>query len=1289
MGMQKTKTNIAPKRRAPVTPHRAAPRVLASAMRGPSNGIQCKLKVGAANDPAEKEADMVADKVLSAQGADMLATPPAAAPIRRAGPMDQPNTDTLTQSPPLPADQAEIEVPQAEDVDVAGMEKDALAEMESGEPTDEPPDPAAMPLRRAAAAMMGPEGGDAPADVAARIESPGAGRPLPRAVRADLEPRFGTDFSDVRLHDSPADRTTAAAIGARAFAYKSDIWLGEGERAEDRRLMAHELTHVVQQTGRGRSPLLSGKSKAEAQPKREVNRFFDDAILEKIESYARHIPGYTLISYALGKTPIAKKPVERTPENLIYAVLGLHPLGTMLADRLKETRAIPEAFEWISSQLGTLNLTWARVKAVIAKARDDFSVFSPLSSIKPAFKPLLVDIMTFVGAVKDKVLEFVFKGALKLAGPFAEKVWGVVKLAGDTLKLVLADPLKFAANLFRAVGKGFGLFFGNFAKHLKKGLLGFIFGALDGVDIKLPDKLDLKGIISIIFQVLRLTWKAIRKKLVKRLGANGERKVALLEKTVDIIRLLIKEGVLGIWKKMLSMIDNLVSTVMGGIAEFLATTLVKGALSWLAGLSNPVGAVVKVALMIYDFIVMLIERMQQIMDFVKSIFSSIANIAKGNIMPAAKNVEDAIGRTVPLILAFLAALIPITGIASKIQKIMKKLRKPVDKAVNKLIKWLVKKGKKLLSKITGKVNKKRKLPATTFKVGPKTHKLYGKKKGNAIEIYVQSKENTADGYSKDNAEQYGVFAKNVSDEEKLAAIRSFIAKFEAQTNLLEAAGDKVKPESKNKPQTASTKALDKQNAQASAEISAAGVNLGQGKDIDFDHPNSLIRFKANISPNEGAVGSYNELAKKKKEIDAGSARVLQIDHNPNQATLRVIGAWLKKSNKGKTLKTKLHFKPSKSGKTSEADADKATFGLLSTNSTNEPAGTFPAMIIYGKYNSALGGTDKNHVREMSSFVERRTIGKIPDVKEKLRAQVLVKSADLAKLYGENEDPELLKNIEVGNAKLLKRFQDDLKISGDEAAEGEKGVVDNLVRALDVSGQSKGIDFLENEGAVGTYNSLKGKKTLVGFLEADHSPQHADMMKTTEWKLRDFITPDAQSKLMNHPKIMKLPKAKQAKALKALKLALKLAMSGNQPYSEGKGGAVVVAKYVNQHKDLKFDKDYPMDAMKDKARKDIPQSALDSLVDNVIAGKSGPEAALAARRAANTSLRAQFRDKINKRQNTAFNLYAGLPADEIFQANQDTGMGKKAVGVLARIAAKVKSSTTTSSLKNITDTFFPN
>ncbi|MGC1375921.1 MAG: DUF4157 domain-containing protein, partial [Anaerolineales bacterium] len=81
----------------------------------------------------------------------------------------------------------------------------------------------------------------------------GGGAPLPDQTRTFMESRFGADFSDVRIHTGSEAAKLNRAVSAQAFTQGKDIYLGAGkenvESHEGKELLAHELTHVVQQTG--------------------------------------------------------------------------------------------------------------------------------------------------------------------------------------------------------------------------------------------------------------------------------------------------------------------------------------------------------------------------------------------------------------------------------------------------------------------------------------------------------------------------------------------------------------------------------------------------------------------------------------------------------------------------------------------------------------------------------------------------------------------------------------------------------------------------------------------------------------------------------------------------------------------------------------------------------------------------------------------------------------------------------------------------------------------------------
>jgi hypothetical protein len=83
------------------------------------------------------------------------------------------------------------------------------------------------------------------------LRSPG--QSLDAGTRGFMEPRFGADFADVRVHSDSRAAESARAVGARAYTVGRNIAFGGGEYRPDaeggRRLLAHELSHVVQQAG--------------------------------------------------------------------------------------------------------------------------------------------------------------------------------------------------------------------------------------------------------------------------------------------------------------------------------------------------------------------------------------------------------------------------------------------------------------------------------------------------------------------------------------------------------------------------------------------------------------------------------------------------------------------------------------------------------------------------------------------------------------------------------------------------------------------------------------------------------------------------------------------------------------------------------------------------------------------------------------------------------------------------------------------------------------------------------
>jgi len=135
------------------------------------------------------------------------------------------------------------------------------------------------------------------------------GRQLPAETRSFFESRMGQDFGDVRVHtDSQADRA-ARAVDARAFTLGSDVVFRSGEYRPNsrsgKRLLAHELTHVVQQGGADDAWTSRADDVSAERPTNRIQRI-------QRERLQRWEYGDTWAYDGVGPPPLG---MERVPEN--------------------------------------------------------------------------------------------------------------------------------------------------------------------------------------------------------------------------------------------------------------------------------------------------------------------------------------------------------------------------------------------------------------------------------------------------------------------------------------------------------------------------------------------------------------------------------------------------------------------------------------------------------------------------------------------------------------------------------------------------------------------------------------------------------------------------------------------------------------------------------------------------------------------------------------------------------------------------------------------------------------
>ena len=255
--------------------------------------VQTKLTIGRANDPYEREADAVADHVMSGRPAPAISPIPpgglsgaqmASSEAEEPQPqLVQPMEEEETPQPQLIQRMEEEETPQPmlvqrmeEEETPQPMLVQRMEEEETPQPMlaqrmeeEETPQPMLaqrmeeeeepVQKRQQKAAHRGPHSF---ANAASRaIRNKGAGTPLNPTVQRRLESGMGVDLSQVREpHGENAAHDATSALKARAFTHRNHIWLGRGESQNDARLMAHEATHVAQQRA---APALSRSAPAE------------------------------------------------------------------------------------------------------------------------------------------------------------------------------------------------------------------------------------------------------------------------------------------------------------------------------------------------------------------------------------------------------------------------------------------------------------------------------------------------------------------------------------------------------------------------------------------------------------------------------------------------------------------------------------------------------------------------------------------------------------------------------------------------------------------------------------------------------------------------------------------------------------------------------------------------------------------------------------------------------------------------------------------------------------------
>jgi len=371
---------------------------------------------------------------------------------------------------------------------------------------------------------------------------------------------------------------------------------------------------------------------------------------------------------AQGKQEI-KSYVEKLPKNL-------QAIGSEAAKNIQS--------QFSELEQGVNNKQNDLIDTLAAKYKAGLeNVDKKIADMKEANKGLVDKAIGAIKEVIDAIIEF------------KNMLLNVLARAAAAIDLIIEDPIGFLGNLVAGVKQGIQAFVGNIATHLKNGLMGWLFGELAQAGIQMPKSFDAQGIMSLVLQVLGLTYANIRSRAV---NIVGEKVVKALETAAEIFIIIKNEGIGGLWRFIKEKVEQLKDTVIDSIKSFVTEKIIVAGVTWLVSMLNPASAFIKACKMIYDVIMFFVTRGSQIMALVNAVIDSVTAIARGAIGVAASAVENALAKALPVAISFLASLLGLGGISEKIKAIIAKIQAPINAAID----WVINKAVALV-KAAGKL----------------------------------------------------------------------------------------------------------------------------------------------------------------------------------------------------------------------------------------------------------------------------------------------------------------------------------------------------------------------------------------------------------------------------------------------------------------------------------------------------------------------------------------------------------------------------------------------------------
>jgi hypothetical protein len=376
--------------------------------------VQMKMTVNQPGDKFEQEADRMADKIMR--------MPAPTAPNER-----------LQRQP-----DDKLQKKEDDKIQKAAAPEEKL---QRAEKTDEK-------LQKKEDDKLQREGGTGTPAVGAGVQAAirqktTGGQPLSADVRGYMEPRFGADFSNVRIHNDPDAARLSNQLSARAFTYQNHVFFSRDQyqpgTGEGKQLLAHELTHTIQQ---GHAIQRSPQVSTTATPP-PIQRWGMQDALDYFAEEAYHIPGFRLLTIVLGFNPINRQSTDRSAANILRALIEVIPGGHLITQALDNHGVFNKAGAWVEQKIAAFADIGGEIISGLKrfldslKWRDILSLGSVWERAKAIFTGPIGRLIAFGGSVVGELLKLVKDAILKPLAALAEGTAGY-----DLLKAVLGeDPI--------------------------------------------------------------------------------------------------------------------------------------------------------------------------------------------------------------------------------------------------------------------------------------------------------------------------------------------------------------------------------------------------------------------------------------------------------------------------------------------------------------------------------------------------------------------------------------------------------------------------------------------------------------------------------------------------------------------------------------------------------------------------------------------------------------------------------------------------------------------------------